>query len=222
MTEISSCHHLPTAPCVCQPCALPWPGDHDTYFYIKRELDKARDSTQDVRLEVWHCFPQTMKCAYVVYTVLASCLHHQDERKGVVPFVGVWRWFLFPEHTGGNCGFSLLYSLKIDQLRKCRRLSASDVCRAGVHQHMTFRKQAVDYASGLHHCEPALDWSTYVALQLIGGGVSVQLLSFFMCWEEQWHVKPDEAQGWKILSALQPIRLQLPIRLITVVVVCVA
>lgn len=66
MTEISSCHHLPTAPCVYQPCVLPWTGDHNTNFYIKRDMDKALDSTQDVRLEAWHCFPQTMKCAYVV------------------------------------------------------------------------------------------------------------------------------------------------------------
>lgn len=120
MTEISSCHHLLTAPCVYQPCVLPWPGEHNRYFYIKRDMDKARDSTQDVRLDAWHCFPQTMKCAYVVYTVLASCLHPQHERKGVVPFVSVWSWFLSQEKTYNRPGYRRELRLQPPVLTKDR------------------------------------------------------------------------------------------------------
>lgn len=70
--------------------------------------------------------------------------------EGCYPFVSVCRGFLSPEKNTqkavtqeGTWLFSLLCPLKIDQQRKCCRLSAFDVCWTGVHQHMMRNKQNV-------------------------------------------------------------------------------
>lgn len=126
-------------PPVCISPVFPRPDDPNTYFFIKHEMEWAQDSTQDVRLEAWHRFPQQWNVLMLFILFWPPAFILKMRGKGVVLLLGS-AWVPVPwkntntQQAGMQEG---TYSLKIDQQRKCRRLLAADVCRTGVHQHMT-------------------------------------------------------------------------------------
>lgn len=127
-------------PPVCQqPCVWPCPDNHITYFLIEHEMEKVRRTVQRMfgwRLDAVSSNNEMCLCCLYCFGLLPSSSRCEE---GCCPFVSVW-WGFLPQknkythtHTqqartqAGMCLFGLLNTLKIDQQRKRRRLSASDV-----------------------------------------------------------------------------------------------